>query len=436
MKTKKMLSLLLAMVLSTSTLTGCSNVNTLTKLPLNNNIQIVDKELENKEEITLDETKKDETLDTNTQEVTKNEETKVENKEEVKQEAPKKEETKKEEVKQETPKKEETKKETKPEVTFNAVEETVYAKSDVNVRKGPSTDYSKVGVLKGGKTVTRTGIGSNGWSKVIFDGQECYINSSYLTTSKPEVEVNVNNTSSYPLTYSDGSATITIYKEWYKNAYCYAAHIKFSNYSRLATSCANGKYGNGTETTSHAAKRLGAILAINGCYSSKNLDYIVVRDGKIWNGKDRNTWLPAVYSQNTGKFLSAWETGGTPGVAGKNVSDFVSSGLFTDSFCFGPPILSGGSITAGSDSSRAQRTFMGTNGNAGDIWLVVSDGRYNDGKSAGLTYKEMASYLQSKGCTFGIPLDGGGSSTMVFQGKVLNAEKGHERAVVDFVYFK
>ena len=48
----------------------------------------------------------------------------------------------------------------------------------------------------------------------------------------------------------------------------------------------------------------------------------------------------------------------------------------------------------------------------------------------------MATYLQSKGCTFGVPLDGGGSSTMVFKGKVLNAAKGNQRAVVDFVYFK
>ena len=79
---------------------------------------------------------------------------------------------------------------------------------------------------------------------------------------------------------------------------------------------------------------------------------------------------------------------------------------------------------------------MGTNGKAGDIWLCVSDGRYNDGESAGLTYLECGQYLQTKGCTFALSLDGGGSSTMVFEGEVLNAEKGHERTVVDFVYFK
>ena len=43
MKSNKILSILLAMVLSTSTLTGCANVGTVTNLPLNN-IQNVDKE--------------------------------------------------------------------------------------------------------------------------------------------------------------------------------------------------------------------------------------------------------------------------------------------------------------------------------------------------------------------------------------------------------
>ena len=129
------------------------------------------------------------------------------------------------------------------------------------------------------------------------------------------------------------------------------------------------------------------------------------------------------------------ETGGTPGIAGKNVTELVNAGLFTDSFNFGPPLLVNGSVT-GSGGGRAQRTFIGTNGAPGDIWLVVSDGRKNDGESAGLTYGEMGSYLKSKGCTFGVPLDGGGSSTMYFNGKVLNAARNGQRAVVDFVYFK
>ena len=44
--------------------------------------------------------------------------------------------------------------------------------------------------------------------------------------------------------------------------------------------------------------------------------------------------------------------------------------------------------------------------------------------------------MQNRHPIFGVPLDGGGSSTMVFQGKILNSAKAGQRSVVDFVYFK
>jgi exopolysaccharide biosynthesis protein len=81
-------------------------------------------------------------------------------------------------------------------------------------------------------------------------------------------------------------------------------------------------------------------------------------------------------------------------------------------------------------------SFVGTNGNAGDIWMCVSDGCYNDGESAGLTGNQCMRYLKSKGCTFGVNLDGGGSSTMYFNGSVMNAARNGQRAVVDFLVFK
>ena len=429
---KKLLHSILAVMLTVS-LTGCSSLSQLTGDPLITNKEEIIEE-NNNEKVEVFEQQEE------TKEETPKEEVKEETKEEVKQETPKKEEPKKEEVKQETPKQEASKKEevkkeeVKAEVTFKDVNDTVYATTDVNVRKGPSANTEKVGLLNYGKSVTRTGIGSNGWARVDFDGQVAYINSAYLTTTKPAEKPAASTTSSYPLTYTDNTATITVYKEWYKNAWCYAAHLQFTDYTRFGTNCAYNSYGS-YETTSHAGSRLGAIVAINGDYASPNLDYIVVRGGKIVNGGSRATWVPAIYSKYNGKLLSAWETGGTPGIAGANVTELVNAGLFTDSFNFGPPILAGGS-NLGSGGSRAQRTFIGTNGAPGDIWLVVSDGRYNDGESAGLTYSEMASYLQSKGCTFGVPLDGGGSSTMYFNGKVLNAARSGQRSVVDFVYFK
>lgn len=315
---------------------------------------------------------------------------------------------------------------TEPVVTYKEVNETVYAIDTVNIRKGPSTDHDKLGQLKKGESITRIAIGDNGWSKVMYKDEVAYISNNYLSTDKPPVI----SESGYPKTYSDSTCTITIYKEWYKNAYVYAAHLQFTDYSRFGTSCANGKYNNGYETTSHAAKRLGAIFCVNGCYSAPYLEYGVIRSGVVCN--DKKYGYVAGYSNKSGLFGNLVKDK----YNGPSLTELAETRTVTDTFCFGPEFLVNSTVVNCNDTSRAQRTFIGTNGNAGDIWVCVSDGRKNDGKSSGLTYRQCAEFLASKGCTFGIPLDGGGSSTMYFNGKVLNAAKGNQRAVVDFVYFK
>lgn len=85
--------------------------------------------------------------------------------------------------------------------SFTEVNETVYATSSVNIRSSYSTSSSVVGSLDAGDSVTRTGRGSNGWSRVSYNGQTAYISSSYLTTEKPEESNNKNLES---LTLGDG----------------------------------------------------------------------------------------------------------------------------------------------------------------------------------------------------------------------------------------
>ena len=70
--------------------------------------------------------------------------------------------------------------------TFTSVNETVYANDSVNVRASYSTSSTLLGSLEKGDSVTRTGKGDNGWSKVSYNGQTAYIKSSFLTTEKPE----------------------------------------------------------------------------------------------------------------------------------------------------------------------------------------------------------------------------------------------------------
>ena len=95
---------------------------------------------------------------------------------------------------EETPTEEETpapEVEAQPEVQlFTDCNETVYATTTVNVRDTYSTSGNKVGSLTKAQSVTRTGTGQGeaaGWSRIEFNGQVAYVNSDYLSTTKPQV---------------------------------------------------------------------------------------------------------------------------------------------------------------------------------------------------------------------------------------------------------
>lgn len=83
--------------------------------------------------------------------------------------------------------------------TFDDCNEIVYATDTVNLRSGPSTDYEKVGSLKSGDSVVRTGIGIDqfeNWSRIqLADGSEVYVNNNYISTTKPVIQQSTSKSS-------------------------------------------------------------------------------------------------------------------------------------------------------------------------------------------------------------------------------------------------
>ena len=78
--------------------------------------------------------------------------------------------------------------ETKPsqsEVTYETVNESVTATDSIHVRSGPGKNYKAIGYLQPGTSVRRVGIGSNGWSKILYENDIAYASSQYLKVSKP-----------------------------------------------------------------------------------------------------------------------------------------------------------------------------------------------------------------------------------------------------------
>ena len=84
----------------------------------------------------------------------------------------------------------------------------VNASVGLNVRKGPSTSYSKLGKLSYGKSVKVLST-SNGWSKISYNGRTAYVKSTYLqakktssNSSKNDSDTNVSKSASALISYA------------------------------------------------------------------------------------------------------------------------------------------------------------------------------------------------------------------------------------------
>ncbi len=73
---------------------------------------------------------------------------------------------------------------------------TMYATMSLNVRKGPSTDFGKIGALAEGEGVEVTGRASTGWYQVNYKGSTGYVSNVYMTSEQPSGSKNPSKPSS------------------------------------------------------------------------------------------------------------------------------------------------------------------------------------------------------------------------------------------------
>lgn len=75
-------------------------------------------------------------------------------------------------------------------------------------------------------------------------------------------------------------------------------------------------------------------------------------------------------------------------------------------------------------SNRHARTAVGILEDG--TWVFVVVDQTKDKLGEGMTIYELTDFLQSLGCIFALNLDGGGSSTMVYEGEIKNCPRGNE----------
>ena len=234
--------------------------------------------------------------------------------------------------------------------------------------------------------------------------------------------------------YSDENISITVREYRENNTTIYVADVQLSSAEYLKTALAKGKYGkNVTQTTSEMAEENGAILAINGDYYGSQERGYVLRNGVLYrNIADRNQEDLVIYRD--GSFAIITESQTSADTLAENGAQQILS--------FGPALVTDGviSVTEGEEVGKAMasnpRTAIGIIDELHYVF-VVSDGRTYE--SQGLSLFELAEFMADLGVKIAYNLDGGGSSTMVFNGNVINNPTSNgrgakERSVSDIVY--
>jgi len=124
-------------------------------------------------------------------------------------------------------------------------------------------------------------------------------------------------------------------------------------------------------------------------------------------------------------------------VVGRFTEDEITAQQYLWAFEFGPLLIVNGEKTELTSFSGglAPRTAIGQTAE-GHVLLVVVDGRQKT--SIGATFQDMQTILFANGAVNAINLDGGSSTTMVYQGKVVNSpsDGDEERLLPNAILFR
>lgn len=236
--------------------------------------------------------------------------------------------------------------------------------------------------------------------------------------------------------YSDDNISVTLTEKTVSNTQVYIADVTVSSSEYLKTAFAQNTYGNNvTAKTSETAANNNAILAINGDYYGANTTGYVIRNGVVYRDtvrEDSSNGDLAIYKDGSFKVIYEDQV---------SADQLVKEGV-VNLLAFGPSLVENGEIVVDTNSEVGQsmssnpRTAIGIIDENHYI-IIVSDGRTSE--SEGLSLYQMAEIMKSYGVKTAYNLDGGGSSTLYFNGQVINKPTTNgntisERSVSDIVY--
>ena len=242
-------------------------------------------------------------------------------------------------------------------------------------------------------------------------------------------------------TYTSDTATITISKvvtgTGASTVTYYVADVVLTDATALRSAFAQNEFGtNIVEDTSDIAADNDAVFAINGDYYGFRDTGILIRNGVVYRDSPAREGL-VFYRDGTVQVYDETTT---------SAEQLLADGAW-NTLSFGPALVVDGQVQTdldsvqidtnvgnhGSISGDNPRTAVGVVGDNHLVFVAV-DGR-SPGYSAGVSLTELADIMTGLGAKAAYNLDGGGSTTMVFNGALVNDPVGDgERGTSDILY--
>lgn len=227
--------------------------------------------------------------------------------------------------------------------------------------------------------------------------------------------------------YRDDSVVVEVYNDFVNDSIVHVAYIKVASPTQLRT-----KVAGSTQYTSVMAKKVNAVVAINGDYYTDRDGGVIVRQGKSAR-QQKNSSKDSLLIDKNGDFHIV-KAGDSKGLA----EAMKCEAGIANAFYFGPAYIIDGEIQptpakyAFQMDSAQPRTAIGQVGPLTYVFVTV-EGRQS-GRSEGMDYDQMAAYMAELGCIQAFNLDGGNSSTFAFNGTVYRGQNAKERDVKDIIY--
>lgn len=263
------------------------------------------------------------------------------------------------------------------------------------------------------------------WVKVKANSKVGWVNKKCLTEKYIDIRDNYWR-------YSSKESNVTISKVKRYKSDVYIANIKINDAKQFKHVYANNSLNGTVKTVVDMTKNYNPIIAINATGFYRNNNNLPM--GTV-GSKGQIDYF------NNARHSIAMGYNGRLNIITKNSTraTYMACKPFWIA-SFGPILVNNYKMTqtekGNANVPPAPRVAIGQKSNANEFIIIVVDGRTTT--SPGVNFYQMATLFKEKGARVAYNLDGGGSATLTFNGKIINkpSDATGPRKVIDSLFIR